>query len=229
MDVPQVISTLGEALEAMAPFAGGSIPGTNDPELANWKNWIAFGQEDAAQRAFWSCLLTKSTLAITANSETANLPDNFHKRNGIYILEVDGVDWSENNNTDEQSLFVAKDPTTSQWQVRFTGFTPTADATATLWYYYNPPKPVEDDDKLWLDGKMIVFSALTEYYRQSGELGSLDDARQEYNNRLKELLALEQMPAKGELLSFRDQYDYTGLARNERRFYSGRTSRTRRR
>lgn len=217
----QVIATLGEALQAMAPFAGGSVPATSDPEYNNWISWINEGQEDAATRGFWSRLLTKSTLAITADAPTATLPNNFHKRNGIYILEVDDIDWADPSNELQQKMTVHLNPTTAAWEVRFNGFTPTTSETAVLWYFYRPPILVEEDDVLFLDGKMLKYYGLMEYSRQSGELGSLDDYRQEYENRFSEGLNLDQLPAKNELVSWQSTYSNRHINTNERAFYSG--------
>lgn len=222
VDVQQNISTLGDVLEAMAPYAGGSVPPLSDPEYANWVNWVNQGQEDAANRGFWSRLLTKSTLDITAGEDTVTLPDNFHKRNGIFILSVDGVDWADSANELQQKLFVHLNPTTGVWEVMFTGFTPTVDATATLWYFYLPPKMVVEDDILFLDGKMVLFYALSEYYRTSGELGSLDDSRTEYNNRFSEGLNIDQLPAKNELISWQSTYQNKNINPNERKYYRSR-------
>lgn len=218
----QVISTLGDALESMSRFAGGSVPPTNDVAYASWVSWIAEGQEDASQRGFWNRLLIPTNITITKDVDYVTLPSNFQKKNGLYLLIVDGVDWAQHNNPDGQKLFVNLNPDTAQWQVNFIGFTPTVTTTAKLWYFYQPPTPTEETDALYLDGKMIVFYALTEYFRQSGELGSLDDARSEYNNRFSELLGLEVIPSPQELLSWQSYETHLNVPSKETRFYSGR-------
>jgi hypothetical protein len=223
----QTISTLGECLQAMARYAGGSVPATTDTKYDDWVRSIQLGQEDAAKRGFWGRLLTKDDLAITANADTALLPDDFHKRNGIFVLEVDGEDWNDPANESGQVLHVETRPADAKWLVRFTGYTPTASATGTLWYFYNPPVPEDESDPLYLDGEMIMFYALTEHFRAKKQFGSLDDARLEYNNRFSELIGLEMLPSPHELLSWKPFNTYLNHPRTENIYYS-RTRRSRR-
>lgn len=225
-DRAQVIRTLGECLSFMAPYAGGAVPASTDTEYGNWVRWVQLGQQDAANRGFWRRLLTKTDLAITSGDDTVDLPDNFHKVNGIYILEVDGTDWAEPNNEAEISLFVNMDPADGKWQVRFSE-EPSANATGTLWYFYNPPVPEDEADPLYLDGEMIGYYALKEYFRRQRAFGSMDDARLEYENRREELLALEVLPSRQELLSWSDTYSHRNITRDERKFYAGRGNRGR--
>ena len=217
-----VITTLGEAMLFMAPHAGGSVPSSTDTAYSDWRRWIQLGQQDAANRGFWRRLLIKGSLSITANSETASLPSDFGKVNGIHALFVgdDDVDWNQANNDDGQKLFVYLDPTTAAWMVRFLGFTPTETTTGDLWYFYNPPKPVSDSDKLYLDGEMIGFYALKEYFRKARQFGSLDDCRIEYENRFSELLSLEVLPSPQELASWGGYYAHRNTT--ERSYYAGR-------
>lgn len=214
----QTIDELGKVLTFMAGFAGGAVPSPTDDAYLQWILWINNYQEDAAERGFWGRLLTKATLTITA-TDTATLPANFHKRNGIYALDVNGVDWNQANNTDGQTLFVNKD-VNANWIVTFTGFTPTETTTGTLWYFRHPGVLSAESDPLMLDGKMCGFGALTEYYRQAGELGSLDDARAEYNNRFEELLGLEMLPSPQELTSWKTYYQHANQNPNEHSYYT---------
>lgn len=222
----QIISTLEEALSWMSRYAGGSVPQSSDTQYAEWVSWIGEGQEDAAERGFWSRLLTKVDLDISTDDEFVTLPEDFHKRNGIYVLNVNNVDWNEANNKDGQRLFVNKNDS-GEWVVYFKGFIPTEDVTAELWYFRHPGKPAESDDVLALDGKMCGYYALIEYFRQAGELGSLDDARNEYNNRFEESLGLEMLPSPQELLSWNSFYTFKNQPTNEKSYYSrGRNRRT---
>ena len=217
-----VITTLEECMQFMAPYAGGSVPSTSDTAYSDWRRWIQLGQQDAANRGFWRRLLIKDDLSITA-TETVSLPTDLGKVNGIYALFVGEVDWNANGNTDGQRLFVYLDPTTAAWKVRFLGYTPTAAATGDLWYFYNPPKPVNTTDKLYLDGEMIGFYALKEYFRKARQPGSLDDCRIEYENRLSELLNLEVIPSPQELASWGSYNAHRGAT--EKQFYTGRNNR----
>jgi hypothetical protein len=217
---------VSDVMSMMAPFAGGSVPAIGDTEYADWIRWIGLGQQDAANRGFWRRLLTKADLVITANAVTTDLPDNFHKVNGIYSLIVDGVDWSRKNNDDEVVLFVETNPTTAIWRIRWLPEAPTTTVTGALWYYFNPPKVTAATDVLFLDGEMIGFYALKEYFRKLKQLGSMDDARIEYENRIKELLGLEMMPSQQEMSAFASYDTYRNV--HNRPIYTGRSDRNRR-
>ena len=207
----------------MAPYAGGSIPASTDPDYRVWRRWIQLGQQDAANRGFWRRLLIPVTVTITKDEDTISLPDNFHKVNGLYMLEVNGVDWAEANNKDGQRLYVYMDPDTGAWKCKFLGFTPTETVTdATLWYFYNPPLPVGETDPIYLDGEMVGFYALKEYFRKARQPGSQDDARIEYENRLQELLSFEMLPSKQELARWSSYHQHLGQSASERQYYTGR-------
>ena len=217
----QRIATLLDGLTEMAKYAGGTVPQESDPQYQEWVGWLSDGQEDQAERGFWSRLLTKAEeIDITTDEDTIILPDDFHKRNGIGAFGVDEVDWSEPNNEVNQTLFVTKNED-GEWVCTFRGFTPTEDTTAELWYFRHPGILAEPDDLFILDGKASVFYALTEYFRQAGELGSLDDARNEYNNRFDEALGKEMIPTPQELLAYKPYFKYAGYkTSNEKQFYT---------
>lgn len=200
------ISTLAQCLSFMASFAGGSVPSVTDSEYLDWVRWIAIKQEEYAKRGFWRRLLTKADLSIVADEETTVLPDNFHKSNGLYVLEVDGVDWAEPSNSDGQVLFVemcidSTDEDYGKWRIRYATI-PTESSTATLWYFAAPPTPSSPTDILILPGDMIAYGALTEYFRTSNQEGSMDKAEQDAENRFISYLSLEMIPSRYELLSF---------------------------
>lgn len=223
----QAIETLGECLQAMAVYAGGSVPASTEPEYDEWVGWIQRGQDDSAKRGFWGRLLVPVDLTITANSNIAVLPDNFHKRNGIYVLNVDGDDWASASNEANQRLTVYKRFSDGQWVVRFSE-TPTQSYTGELWYFYNPPVPTAEADPLYLDGEMCMFYALKEFYRKSQQPGSLDDARLEYENRFEEGLANEILPTSQELVQWKSYHAHLGQSGDERvRYWRGRHNRTR--
>lgn len=206
-----VIENLGDVLAAMAVFAGGSIPASTTPGYAQWVRWIQLSHYDIAKRGFWSRCLVKASLSIVANQDYATLPADFFKKNGIYVLNVGGEDWNSPSNASAQRLMVVKNPTTGAWIVKFIGYTPDTSVTADLWYFYNPPVPVELTDKLWFDGEMVMFGALKEYFRQSRQPGSQDDARIEYENRFSESLNLEMLPSPQDLISWTSVYQHKGI------------------
>lgn len=223
-NVRAILTTLGEVMSFMAPYAGGSVPSETDQEYGNWIRWIQLGQQDAANRYFWRRLLIPvRDITITKDVDYIDLPENFYKVNGLYILSVDGVDWTAPNNEDNQRCYVYLDPDTATWKCKFLGFTPTETTTNTvMWYYYNPPRPDTPNDKIYLDGEMIGFYALKEHFRKARQPGSQDDARIEYENRVLELGSLEAIPSKQELLSWGNFNTYLGQNPNEKRFYAGR-------
>jgi hypothetical protein len=224
----QTIKTLSNVMDFMAPFAGGAVPDANSVDYANWVRWIGVKQEEYAVRGFWRRLLTKDTLTITKDKETTLLPDNFHKANGLYILDVNGVDWAEADNEDEQRILVEMvvDPTDEnfgKWQVRFNPI-PTETVEATIWYFANPPRPTAPTDILILPGDMVGYGALIEHYRKSGAEGSMDKVEQDAENRFNTYLSLEMIPPKYELLRFngKTQINHLTVART---YYSTRTNR----
>lgn len=206
-----VIENLGDVLAAMSSYAGGSIPASTTVAYAQWVKWVQLAHYDIAKRAFWTRCLAKANLTIVANQDYATLPADFFKRNGIYVLNVGGEDWASKSNASGQVLLPVKNQTTGAWIVKFVGYTPTTSATGVLWYFYNPPVPVELTDPIWFDGETVMFGALKEYFRQSRQPGSQDDARNEYENRFNENLNLEVLPTSQELMGWTSVYDHLGI------------------
>lgn len=224
----QIIRTLSDVMSFMSAYAGGSIPNETDEEYSQWRRWIQVKQEEYAIRGFWRRLLTKTTLTI--DGELTTLPDDFHKPNGLYVLEVNGVDWADPDNKDEQKLFVgmcndSTDDDYNKWQVHFLNIQPDSEE-AILWYFQAPPKPVATTDPILLPGDMIAYGALSEYFRQTGAEGSQDDARIEAENRFIEYMALEILPPPYELLTHTKKPTINRIA-VAREYYSSRPNRNR--
>lgn len=217
-----VLLTLLDVMTWMSSYAGGSIPGTSDADFGFWRKWVQLGQQDAANRGFWRRLLTSTSLTIPASTAVITLPNNYHKVNGIHALFVDGIDWNENNNTDGIKLFPQVNTTTAAWEVRLiTDTLPTTEKTGTLWYFFNPPLPVDETDPIFLDGEMIGFYALKEYFRKARQPGSQDDARNEYENRMSELLNIETLPTPQELASWMGYASHLNKTSNDNNYYRG--------
>lgn len=197
-----IILTLAEGLTAMAPYAGGSVP--TGVEYDDWVRWFGLGQQDSYNRGFWGRDLVPADVTIQAGLDEIVLPDDFGKRNGVYVLNVGGIDWNAKNNGDGQILMPFLDTSANPfvWKLKLVGFTPTASDTGVLWYFKNPPIPEEEDDEFAYDGEMIMFYALKEYFRKARQPGSLDDARVEYENRRAELLTLEMLPTPQEIMAW---------------------------
>lgn len=202
----QVIRTMGDVMRyVMAPSAGGTVPGSNEEEYAQWVSWIQQKQEEYAVRGFWLRLLTRETISIAG--DTTVLPDRFHKPNGLYILEVPDPNGDEPINyadpDDPQvSVEMISDPEDEdfgKWQMRFKETQETA--TATMWYFAAPPVPEVESDTILLPGDMVGFAALGEYFRSAGEDGSQDKAETDAENRFQEYLTLEQIPERSKLLT----------------------------
>ena len=227
-EIQSSIRTLGEVLQAMAPFAGGSIPNDDTQEYEDWVNWIAQKQEEYARRGFWRRCLTRVEITLSAGYTTV-LPDRFHKPNGIFALVVDGVDWMENPNTDDQHVMteMINDPDDADfgsWQVRLS--TELEEATdAVLWYFSNPPKPVATTDILLLPGDMVAYGALQEYFRTTGSEGSEDKAEEMAENRFSEYLGLEVLPDKNEIIVHSESPTRVNRLATARARYSSRPGR----
>lgn len=221
----------------MAPFAGGSIPTIGSDEYNNWLLWVQQAQEEYARRGFWRRCLTR--VEMTLDGETTLLPVRFHKSNGLYMVIVDGVDWMDPDNTDDQGIFVEMDNALLQdddvtpnanfgrWQMRFRDEITTA-VTAVVWYFSNPPKPEDAADLFLLPGDMIGYKALGEYYRTSGAEGSQDKAEEDAENRFQEYLSLETIPSKNELLVFQRSNTKTDYLVRAKGYYENRDRRNRR-
>ena len=229
LSIPTNLRTLGDVLNAMAPFAGGSIPDETDQEYTDWKNWVVNKQEEYARRSFWRRCLTREEITLDADSETYVLPERFNRPNALYMVIVDGVDWMENPNVDEQNVFVEmnNDPTDSDfgnWQMRF--LTPPTESTdAIIWYFANPPKPVETTDILLLPGDMIAYAALGEYFRTTGAEGSQDKAEEDAENRFSEYNSIEVIPGKNELMTTTRSTPRVDYLKRAKSFYTSRADR----
>lgn len=223
-----VLLTVEDVMNFMASYLGGAIPADTDTEFDEWMRWVQLGQQDAANRGFWRRLLTPTTLPILANAVTTDLPADYHKVNGIYVFDVAGVDWAVPSNNAGMKLFVGMDPIKGTWNVRYLPTGPTSVASATLWYFFNPPIPTALTDIVLLDGEMIAFYAIKEYFRKLKQMGSMDDARLEYENRFKELLNLEVLPSPQELTSWSSFSQHKNQSSSEKGFYTGRSGRSRR-
>ncbi len=218
-----VLLTLLDIQTWMSSYAGGSIPATGDADHGFWVKWIQLGQQDAANRAFWRRLLTSVEVTIPATpTTTITLPTNFHKVNGVHALFVDEIDWNQNNNVDGMKLFPQINATTGLWELQMiTDTLPATATTGTLWYFFNPPIPVDETDPIFLDGEMIGFYALKEYFRKARQPGSQDDARNEYENRLLELLSIEVLPTPQELASWMGYKTHLNKTSNDNNYYRG--------
>jgi len=230
-EVQTTIQTLGDVLSFMAPFAGGTVPTEGDDEYDQWIGWVQNKQEEYARRAFWRRCLTREVITLTADAETHVLPDRFYKPNGLYMCIVDGVDWNEAENSDEQTIFVemindVDDENYGQWQMRFDDAVVETDATVILWYFSQPGVPNALTDRLLLPGDMIGFAALAEYYRQANQEGSQDKAEEDAENRFQEYLALEVIPDKSELLTNKeDQVTRVDRLLKAKAYYTNRVGR----
>ena len=212
--VGQFVETVENVMSLMAPSAGGVIPDLNSEEYAQWLLFIQVKYEEASRRGFWRRLLKKSTLTITAGDTVVYLPIDFQRANGLYILYVDEVDLCDPDRvSDGQGIFAEMDtdvfeddgttPNTNfgRWRITFTTAIETTQ-DAPIWYFATPPKPVDATDKILLPGDMIAFGALAEVFRTTNLEGSQDDARQEYENRVNNYLAMEMIPPRNEILTF---------------------------
>lgn len=228
LEISANISTLGDALTAMAPFAGGSVPDTNSQEYLDWISWVVKKQEEFAKRGFWRRTLTR--LEDTVDGLTYVFPDRFNRPNGLFTFVVDGVDWNEPGNSDLQSIFIEmindiEDEDFGKWQARFSVEADNQDFVA--YYFANPPKPVALTDKLLLPGDMITLGALSEHFRTTGAEGSQDEAKNTAEDLFGEYLALEVLPDKGTLLTHKENLTRVDRLVKGRSYFANREGRFR--
>jgi hypothetical protein len=227
--VNQVISTLSDAMQFIAPNAGGSVPDATSEEYSAWRMAIQTKYEEAARRGFWRRLLVKDdTLTVREGDESVVLPIQFQRANALYIFAMNGEDLADPDRVmddDSQTIFLQQitDPDDEDfglWQANFK-YPIEEDLDIILWYFALPPKPVDPTDKFLLPGDMIAYGAMSEIFRTSNLEGSQDDARIEYENRFNTYIGLEVIPPRNELLFFSPnpgRINRTALARAQ---YSG--------
>lgn len=209
--VPQFINTVGEIMEVIAPNAGGTVPDENSEEWNQWLLAIQMKYEEASRRGFWRRLLTKEELSLNEGDTEILLPDRFQRANSLYILAINNVDLADpHREPDDQSAVpqLINDPDDTdfgKWKIILERELTASDLVETpfIWYWAAPPKPTATDDELLLPGDMIAFGAMIEIFRAKNLPGSQDDARVEYENRLSTYLAMEMIPPRNELLTFR--------------------------
>lgn len=228
LEVSSVISTLSEALNAMAPFAGGLVPAPDTTEYANWVRWLNQKQEEFARRGFWARCLTRLPVTL-AVGETAVLPVRFNRPNALFMLIVDGVDWKEPENSADQSVLAefVNDITSANfglWQMRFKNEIE-EETDGILWYFSNPPTVSALTDKFVLPGDMLVYAALQEYFRTSNQEGYEDESKNLAENRFKEYLSIEVLPDKQELLTNSEKGGRVDRLGKARSYYSSRPDR----
>lgn len=231
-EIQSTIQTLGEVLNAMAPFAGGSVPDEGDQEYTDWVRWVGQKQEEYARRAMWRRCLTREEITLTVGFTTL-LPRRFHKVNGLYMLVVTDENGNETDlndpaNDEGQVIFIEMindpdDANFGRWQMRFRNEIETA-VTAVMWYFSNPPKPVDTEDILLLPGDMVAYGSLQEYFRTTGAEGSEDKMEELAEGRFIEYLGQEVIPAKSELIKSTNTVRIDRLAR-ARNYYRSRRGR----
>lgn len=212
----QFIETVSDVMEYMASFAGGVVPDKNTDQYVNWLKYIQVKYEEASKRGFWRRLLTKDHLDLVEGDTELYLPVRFQRPNSLYVLVVDGVDLADPDRIpDGQEIYIEldNDPTVviedeevinsnyGRWKISFKKAI-SSNQEALLWYFSTPPKPTTATDKILLPGDMVAYGALAEHFRSAHLVGSQDDARQEYENRINTYLAMEMIPARHELLQF---------------------------
>jgi hypothetical protein len=244
-DVIQVLGTLGEIMSFMAPNLGGEVPSETSDEYSVWRTAIQLKQEEAARRGFWRRLLTKDTsLTLEVGDESVLLPIRFQRANSLYIFALDDIDLADPDRTpDGQSVFAVQDneptvvsgettianPNYGRWSLNFQTAIETVPDEVVLWYFANPPKPVDSTDKVLLPGDMIAYGAMSEIFRTTNLEGSQDDARIEFENRLSTYLGMESIPSRNEILQFTTNpraVDRTTAARNQYLLRPDRVSRS---
>jgi hypothetical protein len=228
-DVSQIIATVDDVLLYIAPYSGGAVPSVGSDEYKARLRWIQNKQDEYSRRGFWRRCMRHQEVTLTAADESLLLPLSFQKPNGLYILEVDGDDWMEQNNEYEQVVNVEmiNDPTDINFTRYQAVFTKPVDATTTaiMWWFASPPKPETGTDLLLLPGDMIAYGALSEYYRSINAEGSQDDARNEAENRMTSYLAQEMIPAKNELLKMSTRKQSTDYLQQGRARFAYRRNR----
>ena len=192
-------------------------PAPNDPRYAARTRWFNRGRADLATRWFLKSLLTYAPVAITDGVGT--LPEDFTRPNALYAFGTVGGGqlYTDPYNTSGQ-LAITRDMTTGRYTVRLNS---ASTDVANAWYFATPAPLVEPTDPVLVDGEAVLFFAVTRSYFANRQYTPMAEARDEYENRVAEILKLNEIPAPGALLEMRSYGGATRLGTNERRFYSG--------
>lgn len=203
-----------------------SPPATTDSLYKTRTRWFNLGQDDQARRWFLKSLLKSDTFPIVAGTASYLMPTDFDKPNGLLVFSSTngGVIYTDPYARSNSVLSITRDFTTGRYRVTFTP-TPGTNDTASFWYFAAPPKMVNASDVCLVDGDALIYYALTKYFFTNRQYLPMNEARTEYENRMNEVLANQEIPAPGSLLSMRNVATLNHVGTKERAFYSGNSRR----
>jgi hypothetical protein len=220
-----VIQTLTDLHQAFADDIDDTVPsptGSTAALYAKRTRWFNRVREDMANRWFWKQLLKKDTLSISPASSIYPFASDFTRTNALYVFYTsDPISVFTNPYGDpEHTITITRDLTTGLYSVSFL-IAPSQAGIATYYYFATPPPLVNPGDLVLLDGDAVIYGTLVRHHFAEGNFDEMDTAREEYENRVNELLNMQEIPTPGSLLDIRS---FTrGL--DEKQFYSGTTRR----
>lgn len=200
-------------------------PNNTDSRYTARTLWFNDAREDIAKRWFLRSLLKKYTISIQVGTATYALPSDFEKQNGlrVFYLENAGILLTDPYDTSGTLLSLARNFNTGLYEITITP-TPQTSDTATLWYFATPPKLVNPTDLCLVDSAAVLYYALKEHSFANRRFSQMEIARQEYENRVEEIIKNDTIPAPGELIGTGTRYStYKG---DHKRYYGGNTRRS---
>ncbi len=188
--------------------------------------WFNQSREDLADRYFFRSLFRTNTLAVTANNAGPyTLFDDLTRPQALKILQNSAATVTFTNPYDPSGITItlSRDFSTGKYQVTFSSAF-SANDTLNAWYYAALPLLTTGADLVLVDGQATLLSALRKYFFSIGEWDHQDEARDELENRIEELLRLDAISLPGELTSMQSFERAKGY-KNEKSFYGGNTRR----
>ncbi len=216
-------------------------PAVTDVLYMRRTRWFNRAREDIAKRWFFPSLANNTTLPITAGLATYVMFADFNRPNALRTLQTaDGTTvYTDPFNTITSTnspvpLNGIQYSGTTLWITRILSganaglyqlqFNPAPNTTQnlTMIYYATPPLLVNPTDVVLLDGDAVIFFALTAYHMSLGNYTDMAEFRQEYENRVAEIIQNESINTAGSLTGMAN-YEQARHADNDHDFYSGNT------
>lgn len=204
-----------------------SVPATSDARYGRRTRWFNLGREDLANRFFIRALLTEGSISLTAGSAGPyTLPEGLTRPNALkqFTTDTSGVEYTDPYEPSGATLVLSRNMTTGRYQVTLDP-APTVTETATIWYYANPTLMSASADLVLVDGAAVLFFALQQHFFTQGKLSKMQEASDQYENRIDELLRQDAISVPGSHTN-RQGYEAARHQTDHKVFYSGNTRRS---
>ena len=200
---------VSDILQIISDLRGESSVNTNSDRIRA----ISRAEQDVARRQFFRKHLVKdqslasgdgTTSTFTIGSATYPMRDK-----GLTDLFVGGttedkrrsvVDYEQfrnlyNTNNAERIAYEYYDQANDLWKVKINPIPASGNAITASWYYIPPTRTLTTDAVVCGDPYLIAYLAVADVYHGEDEIDFEDSARQEAENRYREMVGRENTPA----------------------------------